>query len=115
MVVVLSAVAVGAAAVAPSTIPAGASVRVCGGEREREGGGGHKVSGRRTLPAALNGRVIVVVGRGRGLVGGGGGSLSPPCRGERERVRERAGEGSQRKWEKHLSRKFETPLVELSP
>ena len=23
--------------------------------------------------------------------------------------------GSQRKWETHLSRKFETPLVELSP
>ena len=86
VVVVLSAVAVGAAAVAPSPLPAGpgASVSVCGGERAR-GGGGHNVSGRRTLPSAVNGRVVVV--------DDGGDGNSPPaptpsCRGEREQERE---------------------------
>ena len=50
----------------------GERVRVRGRARAR--GGGHNVSGRRTLPAALNGRVMVVVVSG----GGDGNSLPHP-------------------------------------
>ena len=79
---VSSAAKVGAA---ESTIPppAGESVSGSGGMRAPgvcvRVGGGNKLSGRRTWPAALTGRVIVV--------GGDGDSSPPSCRGEREQER----------------------------